>query len=136
MNIDHVVLWVNNPEQSLKFYSDVLGMTPVRAEEYAEGNVPFPSVRINDETIFDLMERKILASAKTLTGGEAGGQTLNHVCLNMDSDTYEMIKTRLNDKGISLKAGPESSFGARGYTAHSVYFEDPDCNIIEIRCYE
>jgi catechol 2,3-dioxygenase-like lactoylglutathione lyase family enzyme len=136
MNIDHVVLWVNNPKQSLDFYADIFGFAQVRAEEYAEGKVPFPSVRINEDCIFDLMDRKMLAAAKSMTGGDAGGHVINHVCLNMNASSYEKVKSRLKDKGISVKAGPESSFGAKGYTPHSVYFEDPDGNIIEIRYYE
>lgn len=136
MNIDHVVLWVEQPKLALEFYCDVLGMSPVRAEEYDEGKASFPSVRLNEETIFDLMDRKMLSPTSKMTGGEAGGQPINHVCLCVDADGYAKLKTRLSDQGVILKPGPESSFGARGFTPHSVYFQDPDGNIIEIRCYD
>ncbi|MFT7459180.1 MAG: catechol 2,3-dioxygenase-like lactoylglutathione lyase family enzyme [Planctomycetota bacterium] len=136
MHIDHVVLWVDNPKVSLEFYCDVLGMTPLRVKEYIEGKAPFPSVRLNDESIFDLMDRKMVSPNKKMTGGDAGGHPINHVCLCLDPAGYSSMKTRLNNLGVTLSPGPESSFGAQGLTPHSVYFPDPDGNIIEIRCYD
>ena len=56
MELDHAVLWVKDAKQSLNFYVDVLGLTPVRAQEFADGKARFPSVRLNEGTIFDIME--------------------------------------------------------------------------------
>ena len=71
-----------------------------------------------------------------MTGGDASGQPLNHVCVNLAREDYESIVERLKARAIELKPGPESSFGARGYTPHSYYFSDPDGNIVEIRYYD
>ena len=136
MNIDHVVLWVADPMNSLRFYCELLGMAAVRAEEFESGKAPFPSVRVNENCILDLMATTMLEPARNMTGGKAGGHPLNHICLNMNIDEYESITRRLSDKGIKTTPGPESSFGAQGYTPHSCYFNDPDDNIIEIRRYE
>jgi glyoxylase I family protein len=43
--LDHVVLWVTDPLRSLEFYEKVVGLAPVRADEFREGKAPFPSVR-------------------------------------------------------------------------------------------
>ena len=43
MNIDHIVLWVDNQQHSLAFFVDLLGMEPVRSDEFAEGKTSFPS---------------------------------------------------------------------------------------------
>ena len=56
MGLDHAVLWVENAKRALEFYVDVLGLEPVRADDFAEGRARFPSVRVNETTIFDLME--------------------------------------------------------------------------------
>ena len=56
MGLDHAVLWVENAKRALKLYVDVLGLEPVRADNFAEGKARFPSARINETTIFDLME--------------------------------------------------------------------------------
>ncbi len=53
MYIDHVVVWVENAKRALDFYVNTLGFETVREEEFLEGNARFPSVRINDKTIFD-----------------------------------------------------------------------------------
>ncbi len=47
MDIDHVVLWVESPKRALEFYVDVLGLAPVRAQDFKEGRASFPSVRVN-----------------------------------------------------------------------------------------
>ncbi len=43
MNIDHIVLWVSDQKRSLDFYVNVVGLDPVRAQEFAEGGAGFPS---------------------------------------------------------------------------------------------
>ena len=40
MNIDHIVLWVTDQRRSLSFYEEVMGLPPVRGEEFAHGEVP------------------------------------------------------------------------------------------------
>ena len=45
--LDHVVLWVADPLRSLEFYENVVGLAPVRADEFREGKAPFPSVRVS-----------------------------------------------------------------------------------------
>ncbi len=136
MNIDHVVLWVVDPLSSLRFYRDMLGMTAVREEEYEAGKAPFPSVRVNDDCIIDLMATSMLDPARKMTGGQAGGQALNHLCINLERVNYEDIERRLARAGVEMTPGPKSSFGAQGYTPHSFYFNDPDNNIIELRYYQ
>lgn len=135
MNLDHVVLWVTDPLASLDFYCTMLGMTAVRAEEFKNNDAPFPSVRINDESILDLMDVKMLEAARGMTGGEAGGNPINHLCLNLSEEDYQNACHRLEQAGIRVNPGPRSSFGAQGYTPYSVYFNDMDNNIIELRRY-
>ena len=60
MELDHVVLWVEDPKRALEFYVDVIGLEAVRAEDFEKGKAPFPSVRVNDTTIIDLMGNALL----------------------------------------------------------------------------
>ena len=57
-DLDHIVLNVGDIEQSLKFYTEVLGLSGERVDEFKAGKVGFPSVRINAGTIIDLFPNK------------------------------------------------------------------------------
>ncbi len=138
MNIDHVVLWVDSPKNSLSFFVDVLGLRPVRAREFEEGTAAFPSVRLNDMTILDLMDRSTLSAVQDFTGGggDGGGRPINHICLSMNAAEYAALTTRLLAQKVDLVPGGEQSFGAQGLAERSEYFRDPDDNVIEIRHYD
>jgi len=116
---DHLVLNVGDVERSLAFYCGVLGLEPVRVEQWRAGEVPFPSVRVSDETIIDL-----LASPR-------GSANIDHFCLVVDPlDWQEVI-----DAGtVTVVDGPGTRFGARG-AAVSLYIKDPDGNTVELRWY-
>ncbi|MEE8559982.1 MAG: VOC family protein [Alphaproteobacteria bacterium] len=137
MDIDHVVLWVESPKRALEFYVDVLGLAPVRAQDFEEGRTSFPSVRLNETTIFDLMDRSKVSAVREFTGGgDSGGTPINHICLSMSAADFTALTARLTEQGVDLTSGGERSFGARGYARQSVYFRDPDGNVLEIRHYD
>lgn len=138
MQIDHVVIWVSNAERSLAFYGNTLGFEPVRADEFSEGKARFPSVRVNQKTIFDLMEPdKLLPLVQNFTGGGegVGGGPINHICLSMSHQEYKAIIDKLEACGVKLTPGGEDVFGAQGQAVRSTYFNDPDGNVLEIRYY-
>ena len=138
MNIDHVVLWVDSPKISLGFFVDVVGLRPLRKQEFEEGTAPFPSVRLNDMTILDLMGRNTVSLVQDFTGGggDAGGRPINHICLSTSAVDYSALTTRLLAQDVDLMPGGEQSFGAQGLAERSAYFCDPDRNVIEIRHYD
>ena len=41
MRLDHVVLWTKDPKASMDFYTNVVGLTPVRFDEF-DGGVVLP----------------------------------------------------------------------------------------------
>jgi len=137
MDLDHVVLWVRDPNAALRFYVDVVGLTPVRAVEFEKGTAPFPSVRLNDATILDLMDRALVPFVRDFTAGDedSGGTALNHVCFSMSAAEYTALAARLSGRGIALKPAGAGSFGARGGAVDAAYFRDPDGNVLEMRYY-
>ncbi|GLS90140.1 dioxygenase [Psychromonas marina] len=139
MDIDHVVLWVKSAKDSLHFYVNTLGFEAEREKAFYAGEVLFPSVRINDKTILDIMEYGsllTLVQKSTGTTANAGGMPINHLCLSLTQQEYDCIIERLNRSGVQLTSAGEHVFGAQGKAPCATYFNDIDGNIIEIRFYD
>ena len=51
--LDHIVLNVQDVERSLEFYNGCLGLAAERVDGWRSGELPFPSVRINEATLID-----------------------------------------------------------------------------------
>lgn len=135
--LDHVVLWVNDPVASAGFYEKAVGLTPVRLAEFTGGEVPFPSVRLNDETLIDLMPHSMAARMTMLPGAaESSGHPVNHVCLALPGDRYDALRERLEERAVPVSTVSEGAFGARGPATRSFYFRDPDGNVFEARHYD
>jgi catechol 2,3-dioxygenase-like lactoylglutathione lyase family enzyme len=137
MDLDHVVIWVDDPLKSLTFYIDVVGLQPVRADEYRAGEAPFPSVRVNATSIIDLTARDTAAGVDTMTKtSETAGFPVNHVCISMTKDEYEALDARLTAHGVDTSSRRVVTYGARGNAPHAFYFRDLDNNVIEARYYD
>lgn len=117
---DHLVLRCADVERTLAWYRDRLGMSTVRADEWRRGEVPFPSVRVNQETIIDLVP------------GAADGGRLDHICLVVEPvDLADLASSGEFD----VLEGPVRRFGARG-DGTSLYVRDPDGLVVELRYYD
>ena len=119
VGLDHVVLDVADVERSIAWYRDELGLEPVRVEEWRRGRVLFPSLRVDEGTIIDLL----LA--------ERTGQNVDHVCLVIESEDLDAVKA---SGRFEVVDGPDRRFGARG-DGTSLYVLDPDGNTVELRHY-
>jgi catechol 2,3-dioxygenase-like lactoylglutathione lyase family enzyme len=130
--MDHIVLNVEDDEKMVAFYSQVLMFAPERVAEYRAGEVPFPSVRLNSDTIIDLFPKEMWE--KTARSGQAR-ENLNHFCIALNKTEWEELLTRLKMNNVAIAEGPVPRWGAHG-TGTSVYFRDPEGNLIEVRYYE
>jgi catechol 2,3-dioxygenase-like lactoylglutathione lyase family enzyme len=120
--LDHLVLNCADVEASLRWYSDELGLEPVRADEWRAGTAPFPSVRIDPHTIIDL-----LAAPRS-------GVNVDHLCVVVDPVDLDAVAA--SGRFDLVGDGPISGlFGARGH-ATSLYVRDPDGNTVELRTYD
>lgn len=130
--MDHIVLNVEDDEKMITFYSQVLMMRPERLEEFHAGNVPFPSVRLNADTIIDLFPKNMWQKDAQ---DRRGHRNLNHFCIVLSKPTWEDLLRRLKAADVAIEEGPVPRWGARG-EGTSVYFRDPEDNLIEARHYE
>lgn len=117
--LDHVVLNVADVERSLRFYVDELGLAPVRVDEWRAGEIFFPSVRVDEGTIIDLL------------GTARDGENMNHLCLVVEPTDLEAVKA---SGRFDVVDGPDRRYGARG-DGTSLYVRDPDGNTVELRHY-
>jgi extradiol dioxygenase family protein len=130
--MDHIVLNIEDDEKMIVFYSKVLMFPSERLEEYRAGKVPFPSVRLNADTIIDLFPKKMWE--KSARAGE-GRENLNHFCIALSKETWQNLLERLKANAVPITEGPVQRSGAHG-EGTSIYFRDPEGNLIEARYYE
>jgi len=119
VGLDHLVLNVTDVERALAFYCDELGLAPERVDEWRRGHVLFPSVRVDANTILDL-----LAAPRS-------GENCDHLCLVVEPVDLEAVKA---SGRFDVVDGPAIRFGARG-NGTSLYVKDPDGNTVELRHY-
>ncbi|WP_206300013.1 VOC family protein [Streptomyces mangrovisoli] len=135
--LDHVVLWVGDPVAAAAFYERTVGLEPLRLSEYADGKAPFPSVRLNEETILDLMPRSIAPGMRMVPGAaDSSGHPVNHVCVALPQEGFDALRSRLETDSVPVSALSYDSYGARGEARRSFYFRDPDGNVFEARHYD
>ena len=130
--MDHIVLNMEDDERMIDFYSTVLMLATERLTEYRAGSVPFPSVRFNSDTVIDLFPKKMWQKSAPAGAGRAN---LNHFCIAVCKAEWDALAERLKANDVVIEDGPALRWGAHG-TGTSIYFRDPENNLIEARYYE
>lgn len=124
MVLDHLILRVNDVEESARFYTGILGLTIEGKRE------AFTVVRVTPEFTIQLAP-----------WGTKGGA---HLAFAMPRTEFEAVFRRVREGGIAFgdafdsvgsMKGPGEEDGARGPGA-SLYLFDPNEHLIEIRHYE
>jgi len=120
--LDHLVLTVADIQASLHFYTRVLGM---RSETFGAGRsaLHFGTQKIN----LHLAGAELAPHAMRPTPGSAD------LCFVAVAPLAETLR-HLQDCGIAVEDGPVARTGACGPII-SVYFRDPDGNLIELAHY-
>lgn len=125
--LDHVVLEVRDAEAAAGFYQELLGFAPVRLEAFRAGEAPFPSARVSAGTLIDFFP-------PGMWGNQGGPTNPNHICFTVSQAEAEALEKQLAARAIAIEQTLERSFGARGI-GRSVYFRDPESNLLEVRYY-
>ena len=120
--LDHLVLVVADTERTLAWYARFAGLAGVRVDEWRRGEATFPSLRVDEGTIIDVVPG--------LDDPAVRGH-LDHICLVVDRADLDALAT---DPDLEVvDSGPR--FGARG-EAESIYVRDPDDLLVEFRTYD
>jgi len=121
-NIDHIVLTVANIEKTIEFYTRILGFQLVTFGDNRKA-LTFGNQKINLHQKGHEFEPK----AKHPTAGSAD------LCFISATDIHNVLE-ELKQKNIEIIEGIVDRTGALG-KIKSVYFRDPDQNLIEISNY-
>jgi len=123
-SIDHLILNINDVASSVDFYVNILGFS----HEGEDG--PFTVIRVDD--------------GFTLQLAPWGTKGNEHLAFALSRVQFDSVFARLKEKQIPYgdsfhsvgnNLGPGNETGAKG-PAPTVYMNDPNNHLIEIRTYE
>ncbi len=123
MRILHTMLRVTDLEQSLQFYTQVLGMKLLRQKDYPEGRFTLAFVGFGDEQSEAVLELTHNWDTKQYELGTAYG----HIALEVDDVYSACEKIRAAGGKVVREAGP-----MKHSTTILAFVEDPDGYKIEL----
>lgn len=121
-NIDHIVLTVVDIDKTIEFYTHILGFQVITFGANRKA-LTFGNQKINLHQKGNEFEPK----AEHPTSGSAD------LCFIATTDIHEVFE-ELKQKDIEIIEGIVERTGAMG-KIRSIYFRDPDMNLIEISNY-
>ncbi|WP_185285959.1 VOC family protein [Chryseobacterium indologenes] len=121
-NLDHLVLTVASIDKTVEFYTQILGFEVITFGDNRKA-LSFGNQKINLHQKGNEFEPK----AEFPTCGSAD------LCFIAQTDIHE-VTAELRNKSILIIEGPVARTGALGKIM-SVYFRDPDQNLIEVTNY-
>ena len=123
MRILHSMIRVNNLEESIKFYTQVLGMNLLREKEYPEGKFSLAFLGYGKETEETVIELTYNWDKIEYEHGNAFG----HIAIEVD-DIYQFCD-EIKNKGAKIIRDPGPMMGSKLVLA---FIEDPNGYKIEL----
>ncbi|MBX5451989.1 VOC family protein [Thermogemmatispora sp.] len=127
--VHHITFVGSNREAIIEFYRDFLGM-PLIMEQ--------PNLDVPEEThlYFDAGDGRLITffvrpdRANDPTPNPEGIGNLHHLAFTVSRATYNQIAQRLNERGIWNTGNIDRGF------MDSIYFRDPNGQLLEMACYK
>ena len=124
--IDHVVVMASDVDRSLDFYKNVLGGEAEFEEAFRMGKIPILRVRIGKAIInLQRLNEPAYIVADRLESGAVD------LCFRWSRSIQEAIDW-LKEKNVDVIEGPVPRPAANGVWGQSIYFRDPDGNLLEL----
>lgn len=116
--LTHFTIPVSDLKRSKDFYVNVLG---------------FDFVRENKHMVFvkNQNDNFVLTHSKNKIDPNPGDEHDIHTAFYVDADEYDRAKKYLESKGIRIFKD-EERHGDASFTGRSLYFHDPDRNVLEL----
>jgi catechol 2,3-dioxygenase-like lactoylglutathione lyase family enzyme len=126
IQLDHWVIHVSDYKRANNFYEGVLG---AEVQQHGDGRWAYrfgdQLINVHDEVTSDAPH-----AIRPLRRADSGS---GHVCFDWATPIEGAVE-HLSTCGIGVEMGPVDRSGARG-TGKSVYFRDPDGNLLELISY-
>ncbi|RAQ94948.1 VOC family protein [Thermogemmatispora tikiterensis] len=127
--VHHITFVGSNREAIIEFYRDFLGM-PLIMEQ--------PNLDVPEEThlYFDAGDGRLITffvrpdRANDPTPNPEGIGNLHHLAFTVSRATYNQVARRLNERGIWNTGNIDRGF------MDSIYFRDPNGQLLEMACYK
>ncbi len=129
IEIDHVAMPVGDIERTVEFYVRVLGAKPIDLEKWRAGKWPIVSISFGRQK-FNLHPPDNTITLKAAAPHIGGG---DYCFVWPGSAAYAIEHLKRNN--VAIVEGPVPRIGGRG-RGTSVYFRDPDGNLLEFISYE
>ena len=123
MRILHTMLRVGNLQRSIQFYTEILGMTLLRQQEYPDGKFTLAFIGYGDEANNTVIELTYNWGVDSYDLGSGYG----HIALEVD-DVYQATDEIKQRGGKILRAAGPMNAG----TTIIAFVEDPDGYPIEL----
>ncbi len=118
LRLDHIALCVADVAATRRFYADLLGMQ-AREERQGKWSLQFGPNKISLQDV---------RTAPAIARGTVPGS--GNFCLLTGTPVAD-VAPRLEAAGVAIEDGPGLRIGATGPIL-SVYFRDPDGNLVEV----
>ena len=126
-SLDHLVLTVASIKNTIAFYERVLGCHVVRERP----DLGLMHLRAGASMV-DLVSIDGKLGRLGGEGPRADGRNVDHLCLRVEPFDEPRIVAHLAERGVVPRGPASTNFGAEG-EGLSLYFCDPDGNVIELK---
>jgi len=124
--LDHVAITVADVDATLAWYERVLGAAPLHADLWRSGAIPVALLQVGESR---LSVHPVAAPAAPHAAAPTVGA--NDLCFRFEGTVAEILAL-LDAQGVQVVEGPAPRPASDGTRGQSVYFRDPDGNLLEL----
>ena len=124
--LDHLAITVEDVERTLAFYRRVLDAEPLFEDLWRAGKIPVVLLQVGASRL-SVHSAKAPASPHARAPLPGSGD----YCFRWEGPIESAI-ARLREHGVEIVEGPVPRPAADGGAGQSVYFRDPDGNLLEL----